>query len=319
MGSDRSCTSGNAPSYSQSSPSSQPLLGKMKWTATMEDMDEKMPESSQIQDHPREWPGADDHEEWSVTLARRLLKAWKPTEMTRAEAPVTEVSPEAEKRNKTILRHHLLYITNPTLGKNLYNLGVLYDLHMRDAEIAIKCYRSAYQNSWDVPLSNPQQQHPSQVTRINSAWNLGVLHVRRKEWRLAQEWFLRAQHDIVSRECQQQLDLQRAHVNFQLQDGTLERPHRRSMVNMIPERKVIQPTDSPGRRHAQEHGLVMHLDAIASASCRSEPLPNVGAARSKKASPVAAGGSEELSGDGIRTDASKVSWVLRWVEFQMDP
>ncbi|KAG0239944.1 hypothetical protein BGX31_002321 [Mortierella sp. GBA43] len=316
------------PGVSPSSPSPQPPLSSTKSSATTEG--EMRDDIHGIHGNTHEWSlehdGADDHEIWSIILARQLLNAWKP-EDTKAQLPGTEIPAELERRNKTILRHHLLYITNPTLGKNLYNLGVLYDLYLGEAEMAIRCYRSAYHNSLDGSQLN-SQQHPSQSTRINSAWNLGVLHVRRKEWKLAQRWFLHAQHDIVLLERQQQCGQQditihgssRIHpddVSLQKSQDGLPKLHRRSMVNVIPECKASLPSDSPGKRHARKHGLMMHLDAIASMSHRAESSPNIGVAQARRESRIVER-TPDLADDGIRTDATKISWVLRWVEFQMN-
>ncbi|KAF9960240.1 hypothetical protein BGZ65_012605 [Modicella reniformis] len=281
--------------------------------------------SFQIQEHPlerpSEQPGVDDHETWSVTLAQQLLNAWKSTQTTEALAPATELSMEVGKK---ILRHHLLYITNPTLSKNLYNLGVLYDLYMGNSAIAIKCYRSAFQNSLDSPIFDPQQR-PSPVTRINSAWNLGILHVRCKEWRVAQEWFLHAQRDIVLRErqqrhCQQPVTVHESSrgrlddddddiTHHQVRDNEIGKP----MLNVVPKNKA-SPSDSPGQKHAQEH-----FDAVAP-GLRGVYSLSTGQNRGKvnMAQSRMVDGSEDMSENEIRTDANKIAWILRWVKSQTD-
>ncbi|KAF9352995.1 hypothetical protein BGX26_009223 [Mortierella sp. AD094] len=282
-------------------------------------------ESSKTSGSPTDAQGSDDHETWSLTLAEQLLKVWKRTNAT-ASAPATSISAdptEVERRQKRILRHHLLYITNPTLSKNLYNLGVLYDLYLGDAAIAVKCYRSAYQQ--ELPVSSSQEQ-PGFVTRINSAWNLGVLHVRRKEWGLAKEWFLRAQQDIRLYENQQHPkenshDLAREET-LQIRESDCTRIRaaaRRSLVNVVPHNATPLASDSPGKKHARQHGLMMHLGAISSKPIKVAPIPDKlpisdeGVIEPRK---VKAG--DDAAEDGIRTDSGKIAWVLRWVESHIE-
>ncbi|KAF9538019.1 hypothetical protein EC957_007362 [Mortierella hygrophila] len=182
--------------------------------------------------------GSDVHEAWSVNLAQQLLKAWQqppqpqPSSVQgRTATTPAPVSMEEGRIQQRIVRHHLLYITNPTLGKNFYNLGVLYDLYLGHAQIAQRCYRSAYQNcrSYLLPSMTPTtipvqsnglkqcpvvagggagagtgsgqaKQLAGLVTRINSAWNLGVLHAKHQEWSRARNWFLKAQQDVLAHE-----------------------------------------------------------------------------------------------------------------------
>ncbi|KAF9093397.1 hypothetical protein BGX29_009957 [Mortierella sp. GBA35] len=164
--------------------------------------------------------GSDVHEAWSVTLAQQLLKAWQqPGPSVQGRSTSTSASLEDGRVQQRIVRHHLLYITNPTLGKNFYNLGVLYDLYLGHGQIAERCYRSAYQSCQPcllptrVPVQDAfgqdgagpsKQQHQKQlaglVTRINSAWNLGVLHAKHQEWHRARSWFLKAQRDVLAHE-----------------------------------------------------------------------------------------------------------------------
>ncbi|KAF9437177.1 hypothetical protein BGZ76_001736 [Entomortierella beljakovae] len=285
-------------SYDDSIPgsSSRSLRDKAKRRSTVEDESEiEMPldkntflaststhESDDLQsnDPALDQQGSDDHESWSVTLAEQLLKVWKSVMAVNGDDAA-----EVERRHNRILRHHLLYITNPTLSKNLYNLGVLYDLHLGNPVIAVKCYRSAYQQ--ELPPEAIQQQSKF-VTRINSAWNLGVFHVRRKEWKLAREWFMRGQQDI--------------------QLPTTIRGPKRSLVNVIPQTRTPLVTDSPGRKHAQQHGLMMRLNSIPikmNSNANEKHLLN---RRSNEAQKI------NSTEDGIRTDSGKIAWVLRWVE-----
>lgn len=195
-------------------------------------------------DDEEELHGSDVHEAWSVTLAQQLLKAWQqPSQPQPQSQPqpsflqgqtATTPAPvlmEEGRIQQRIVRHHLLYITNPTLGKNFYNLGVLYDLYLGHAQIAQRCYRSAYQNCQPCLLPSPTpttipvqsnafeqcsattgsgggagigggqaKQLAGLVTRINSAWNLGVLHAKHQEWSRAKSWFLKAQQDVLAHE-----------------------------------------------------------------------------------------------------------------------
>ncbi|KAG0368673.1 hypothetical protein BGZ54_001432 [Gamsiella multidivaricata] len=348
--------------------SSQTVSDKTKRPSTVQDeaddevLQDQVPARTRVQgsegfeacNESLELHGYDDHESCSVTLAHQLLKVWKPVKAAKGEA-TPELAAEMEKRSKRILRHHLLYITNPILGRNLYNLGVLYDLHLGDAAIAIKCYRSAYHNSHGMivppaskdlsaqPGDSHQQQerqHSNLVTRINSAWNLGVLHVRCKEWKPAQEWFLRAQQDVHMLERQQHLskeyssaqaseaqDKNSVHGQKILgndNDDNYQAPRtmRRSLVNVVPHTVTALPSDSPGKRHAREHGLLMHLGSIpngsTAAECGSDGTHKQDSAyrRKKKRGTK---GSEAILEETIRTDAGKVAWVLRWVESHIEP
>ncbi|KAF9106649.1 hypothetical protein BGX27_009064 [Mortierella sp. AM989] len=280
---------------------------------------------------------SDDHEAWSLILTEQLLKVWKHATATASATLTSGDLIEVEKRQKRVLRHHLLYITNPTLSKNLYNLGVLYDLYLGDATIAVKCYRSAYQQELRI---NSQEQQPGFVTRINSAWNLGVLHVRRKEWKQAQKWFLRAQQDIRLHDNQQQSDIEdSANVpnpvenpndNFShdlTPEDTLQisessysgiRAARKSLVNVIPHNSAPLPCDSPGKKHARQHGLMMHLGAISSKPNRVAPNSDeLQMSRGRVIEPRKIK-AEEVAEEGIRTDRGKIAWVLRWVESQIE-
>ncbi|KAF8932571.1 hypothetical protein BGZ58_006984 [Dissophora ornata] len=368
------------------SSASQPSHERAKRRSTVEDeIDVDMPQTrgfpctqaqemrkERMLDRPLDMNGSDDHETWSVILTRQLLKVWKPskstattTVSTATTTVSTDLSGEAERKSKRILRHHLLYITNPTLGKNLYNLGVLYDLYLGNAVIAIRCYRAAYQNSLSQTAqdsstesllqqgSDSQQEMLQQeleqrglVTRINSAWNLGVLHVRRKEWKLAQEWFVRAQRDVLLHERRQQRDKEHCDAERGSKGGEtggaqykqdpidtasrmsgscrVANPERRSLVNVVPHSGSALPLDSPGKRHAHEHGLMMHLGAMADSGSGAGAGVGVNKKSSKAGAQQSADrtgglrGREDLPEDGIRTDASKVSWVMRWVESQME-
>lgn len=302
----------------------------------------------------------DMHETWAVTLSQHLLKTWSSFEDASSN-PSCRSPSVTDKTQQRILRHHLLYITNPTHGKNLYNLGVLYDLYLQDPGVAAKCYRAAYQNSLNPTsvsnLSNQTSSVCGLVTRINSAWNLGVLHVKHKEWQLAQEWFFRAQQDIhlhehatkreqsekskavtgngndekdslstleSTSEAFEELDL------LQSSDGTIRSPRtkvntntarKRSLVNVVPHDQTTSspPSDSPGRRHAREHGLMMHLSSLPTTGSSSISQQRSKSKRDKSQSRTTPSPQNRTENqEGIRTDANKISWVLRWVESNMD-
>ncbi|KAG0016014.1 hypothetical protein BGZ80_009490 [Entomortierella chlamydospora] len=274
-------------------------------------------ESSRPSGSSTDAQGSDDHETWSLTLTEQLLKVWKRTNAT-APASATSISAdstEVEKRQKRILRHHLLYITNPTLGKNLYNLGVLYDLYLGNAAIAVKCYRSAYHQ--ELPIGSSQEQ-PGFVTRINSAWNLGVLHVRRKEWNLAKEWFLRAQRDIRLHEGHQR-PKENSHDLAREECTRIRAAARRSLVNVVPHSTAPLVSDSPGKEHARQHGLMMHLGAISSKPTKVAPIPDEPPiSKEGDIEPRKVKAGDEATEDGIRTDSGKIAWVLRWVESHIE-
>ncbi|KAG0035580.1 hypothetical protein BGZ81_005558 [Podila clonocystis] len=302
----------------------------------------------------------DMHETWAVTLSQHLLKTWCDfqEESSNTSCPSPAVTDKTQQR---ILRHHLLYITNPTHGKNLYNLGVLYDLYLQDPGVAAKCYRAAYQNSLNsTSVSNPGS-HTSPagglVTRINSAWNLGVLHVKHKEWKQAQEWFLRTQQDICLHEHTTnkeqgeksktgngngsdkkdplstlgQMSEAFEKLGFLGSSGGTVRGQRttvdtstvrkRSLVNVVPHDQTTSslPRDSPGRRHAREHGLMMHLSSLPAAGSSSISRQSCKSKRDKSQSSTAPSPQNRTNNqEGIRTDANKISWVLRWVESNID-
>ncbi|KAG0284120.1 hypothetical protein BGZ96_011520 [Linnemannia gamsii] len=423
------------------------------------------PNSEKDHQEEEEQHGSDVHEAWSVTLAQQLLKAWqqpRPSDQVRVTPGSASVEDDGRIQQR-IVRHHLLYITNPTLGKNFYNLGVLYDLYLGHAQIAQRCYRSAYQNcrpcllpltpvsvqndvfvrytaATDGVLKQQQQQLQlaGLVTRINSAWNLGVLHAKYQEWPRAKSWFLKAQQDVLAHER-----IAAASVGSIAQDQRQRRgggqsagrgekemvsdlaellmkqggggnggeeaewsskvegllslgssgnntsemkqrgaavsekkygeaavvqrdmdefkTRRRSLVNVLPSPApggqsnisarcgrgeprgrsgsrtsgndgsgaLLGTKDSPGSRHAREHGLIMHLSSSSAGSSSSSKVMGGGAlsaiksgGRKKSLSSlsreVGGGGGGRNGSDGIRTDASKVAWVLRWVESNMD-
>ncbi|KAG0082373.1 hypothetical protein BGZ93_004738 [Podila epicladia] len=297
----------------------------------------------------------DMHETWAVTLSQHLLKTWSSLNTSCTSPSVTD------KTQQRILRHHLLYITNPTHGKNLYNLGVLYDLYLQDPGVAAKCYRAAYQNSLNsTSVSSPCSQPSSSgglVTRINSAWNLGVLNVKHKEWQQAQEWFLRAQQDIhlhehTTKREQSEKGKAVAGNNNDKNDplATLEQMSEafeklghlgssggtvrsqktnvdtsimrtRSLVNVVlhDQTTASPPSDSPGRRHAREHGLMMHLSALPKTESSSVSRQRYKSKRDKSPSSTTPSPQNRTENqEGIRTDANKISWVLRWVKSNMD-
>lgn len=430
------------------------------------------PNSEKDHQEEEEKHGSDVHEAWSVTLAQQLLKAWQqspPSNQTRA-TPGSASMEDDGRIQQRIVRHHLLYITNPTLGKNFYNLGVLYDLYLGHAQIAQRCYRSAYQNCrpcllplTPVSVQNDtfapyaattdgalKQQHQQLqlaelVTRINSAWNLGVLHAKHQEWARARSWFLKAQQDVLAHErivaasvgsiaqdqrqrrgggqsagrgekdmvsdlaallmkqgggggggeeaewsskVEELLSLgssgnnasekkqRRAVVSEKYggadvvqqdeEDMGEFKTRRKSLVNVLPspapgrqsnisarggrgEQRgrsggrtsgndgsdakgvaLLGTKDSPGSRHAREHGLMMYLSSSSAGSSSSSKMMDGGVSSAVK-SGGKKGSSSSLSreggnggrggsggSDGIRTDASKVAWVLRWVESNMD-
>ncbi|KAF8935316.1 hypothetical protein BGZ52_012874 [Haplosporangium bisporale] len=300
----------------------------------------------------------DMHETWAVTLSQHLLKTWtSPKTSSGATCP----PPIADKTQQRILRHHLLYITNPTHGKNLYNLGVLYDLYLQDPGVAVKCYRTAYHNSVNpISTANSNCETSSSanlVTRINSSWNLGVLHVKNKEWQQAQEWFLRAQQDVHLYENVREKECVRSKPvagNDKVEKGPVlsalekmsevlaktsfsgsndrvgegQRPkvdtrtvRKRSLVNVVPHDQAASPplpSDSPARIHAREHGLMMHLGSLPmpGSSSTSQRLSN--SKRDKSPSNAMPTQNKTENREGIRTDANKISWVLRWVESNMN-
>lgn len=440
-------------------------------------------EEHEDEEEEEELHGSDVHEAWSVTLAQQLLKAWQQPSQPQPEPQPSSLqgrtattpapaSMEEGRIQQRIVRHHLLYITNPTLGKNFYNLGVLYDLYLGHAQIAQRCYRSAYQNCRSCLLPSPTlvqsdafehcsvtaggtgsgqaKQLAGLVTRINSAWNLGVLYAKHQEWSRARSWFLKAQQDILAHErivtaaCSSavgaesvaaehqnlrrrgsrsgggnggekrmvsdlaamlmkqggsgggeetaewsskveellslgnggasEMKQKRTAVsktknggpNIQQEEEDEFKTRRKSLVNVLPspapggqsninarggrgecrgrsggrdgcngERgDSLVPKDSPGSRHAREHGLMMHLSTSSSAGSLSSSSKTMGGGASATAksgkkgaaslsSRGGGGGGEGMSGngggsDGIRTDASKVAWVLRWVESNME-
>ncbi|KAG0228820.1 hypothetical protein BGW41_003269 [Actinomortierella wolfii] len=130
---------------------------------------------------------------------------------TNAEA-LTAISATAAVSHERIERYHLLHMTNPTNGKILYNLGLVYDIYLGQPLIASRCYLSAYEKSLIVipeeqmdqgsgTTTNSAESLSSKgkaVTRINSAWNLGVLYAKDSQWALARDWFLRAQQELTS-------------------------------------------------------------------------------------------------------------------------
>ncbi|KAF9921967.1 hypothetical protein FBU30_007953 [Linnemannia zychae] len=393
--------------------------------------------------------GSDVHEAWSVTFAQQLLKVWQqpsqpPTSSfsrhggqtePRSRAASASTTPGDSRIQQRVVRHHLLYITNPTLGKNFYNLGVLYDLYLGNSQIAQRCYRSAYQSCHPsiIPISQPaqpvqdvistqsaknntgqinqrQQQLARLVTRINSAWNLGVLYAKHQEWARARGWFLKAQQDVHAHELITANFVTGSPSDAEMrsdpdmlltksdgvrrgaasgdndQDITVDKSafttaavetkqmkttsrkedkeenefqtRRRSLVNVLPSPGGQQSNtsarnregsrgrsrnnrnnskgrpdhgvnpelvfeDSLGNRHAQEHGLVMHLSASSTELFKQGGGPcavegSIKSQRKSDAYMLYAGGEGQSGVDGIRTDASKVAWVLRWVESNME-
>ncbi|KAG0268451.1 hypothetical protein DFQ27_006679 [Actinomortierella ambigua] len=186
-------------------------------------------------------PSIDDHEAWSVCLARYLLQYWQqqdasassPSPSSSSTAPAAAAAAASRER---IQRYHLLHMTNPTNGKTLYNLGLIYDVYLNVPVVASRCYLSAYERSVvaaagvmtsDEPGGSPSSSgctssssspsspsSPSSssssssssstcpknniVTRINSAWNLGVLYAKDQQWAVGREWFLRAQQELLT-------------------------------------------------------------------------------------------------------------------------
>ncbi|KAG0042970.1 hypothetical protein BGZ83_011966 [Gryganskiella cystojenkinii] len=182
-------------------------------------------------------PGtADAHESWAVQLAQRLLKIWR-SDTERQQNPVKKMTKKSTTvvadQDQKILRYHLLYITNPTLTKNLYNLGVLYDLLLNDRPMAIKCYTFAFQNSHSS-LS------PTTSQRINCAWNMGVLYSKAQEWPLARDWFLRSQEDIRLLEINEKKSTAMTRGLF---------------CNSV---MTKDKSKSPSMRQARKHGLWIH-------------------------------------------------------------
>ncbi|KAF9967516.1 hypothetical protein BGZ70_009278 [Mortierella alpina] len=209
--------------------------------------------------------GPDLHEAWSASLALQLLKAWtRPSSDRQGKATTTSDLSLDQK----ILRHHLLYITNPTHGKNLYNLGVLYDICLGERLIAARCYESAYRNS-QLAADGSCRLYPALVTRINSAWNLGVMHAKHQDWNQAKCWFLKAQQDVLLHaQRQSEQDAKGAGKDQMRRDRT--KTHT-SLVNVFPGDRQCSPLDSPEKTRLREHGLMMNLSSFASLSKASEP------------------------------------------------
>ncbi|KAG0199287.1 hypothetical protein BGX28_007429 [Mortierella sp. GBA30] len=256
--------------------------------------------------------GMDVHETWSVTLARQLLKAWQQLP---AEDPRTLwMEGNRHDLDQRILRHHLLYFTNPTLAKNLYNLGVLYDLYLDEPSVAIKCYRSAYHRSHHLAAA-PEERAPTRahlVTSIRSAWNLGVLHAKQQDWIQAKKRFLQVQQDLILYE----------HREREMNVGEKDKefvPHgvsgrgAESLVNVLPGHISVQfiADDSSDQQRAREHGLMIHLSNALVSSSESRNTRKSVSKREKRQR------EDDIRRDCLQTDVGKVAWVLKWVESKM--
>ncbi|KAF9571981.1 hypothetical protein EC968_010458 [Mortierella alpina] len=252
-----------------------------------------------------ELQGPELHEAWSATLALQLLKAWTRQSADWQE-PVTTTNDIG--LDQKILRHHLLYITNPTLGKNLYNLGVLYDIYLGGHLIAARCYESAYRNS-RLATDESYELHPALVTRINSAWNLGVLHAKNQNWSQAKGWFLKAQQDVLLHARRQSEQSLRGGVEDQVRGDRTKA--LTSLVNVLPGNMRCLPNDSAEKARAREHGLMMHFPSHGSSSKAKD---SSGGSKRKRALKK----QKHLQAqDGLETDATKVAWVLRWIDSNM--
>ncbi|KAF9281137.1 hypothetical protein BGZ68_006824 [Mortierella alpina] len=249
-----------------------------------------------------ELQGPDLHEAWSATLALQLLKAWtrRPAERQCEMTATREIS-----LDQKILRHHLLYITNPTHGKNLYNLGVLYDICLGEHLIAARCYESAYRNS-RLAGEASCGAHSTLVTRINSAWNLGVIHAKHQEWSQARCWFLKAQQDVLLHAQRQgEQDVKGGGKDHVHRDRT--KTHA-SLVNVIPGNMRYSPSDSPEKARAREHGLMMSFSSLGESSKAG------GSARAGKCKRILKKQQHRQAQEGLETDITKVAWVLRWID-----
>ncbi|KAF9972419.1 hypothetical protein BGZ73_004461 [Actinomortierella ambigua] len=164
----------------------------------------------------------DDHEAWAVCLARHLLQYWQQqdasssfsTDTASAQAATSAAAATPRER---IQRYHLLHMTNPTNSKMLYNLGLVYDMYLNAPAVASRCYLSAYEKSVVAvaaekdpfgvlsgdscatsPLASFTCSKSSAITRINSAWNLGVLYAKDRQWAVGRDWFLRVQQELMT-------------------------------------------------------------------------------------------------------------------------
>ncbi|GJJ67884.1 uncharacterized protein EMPS_00230 [Entomortierella parvispora] len=318
-------------------------------------------------------PGsADAHESWAVQLAQRLLTIWQSgSSDTRKRGKRSSRKDKVENsgrkkrgnspnpsssssQDQRILRYHLLYITNPTLSKNLYNLGVLYDLYLDDRPIAIQCYTFAFQNSTppvgsspSCPLSLspiPAMDRQLITMRINCAWNLGVLYVKLRRWQLAREWFLCAQHDIQLFDMNE--DQNRGKDSppdgtccHRRGGGLLDKGVREQKTGYEKTLRDGGDNDSPSMRHARKHGVWMNLSSLrisrgqslssslpsSSAASVQQPAASAQLSSSSPCPPSAFCSKEEGSvnvpasgSTNVTTDRNKIALVLQWIDSKQD-
>ncbi|KAG9296254.1 hypothetical protein G9A89_014846 [Geosiphon pyriformis] len=99
-------------------------------------------------------------------------------------------------------RYHLNYLSHSHSPAAAYNLGVLYDRHLNNLSLAVKCYKLAVHlgalnsavgpNSpvGAVPVNNAEETQCVQ----NAMWNLGVIYAKgkgglQKDLHAAKKWF----------------------------------------------------------------------------------------------------------------------------------
>ncbi|CAG8641136.1 11250_t:CDS:1, partial [Scutellospora calospora] len=99
----------------------------------------------------------------------------------------------------TSARYHWDYLSHPHSPAAIYNLGVLYEFHLNDIQLAVKCYKLAVQlANINKPFNNCQlpssfNQEDLQCVQ-NAMWNLGVIFAKGKgglprDFKEAKRWF----------------------------------------------------------------------------------------------------------------------------------
>ncbi|CAG8790614.1 32465_t:CDS:1 [Gigaspora margarita] len=99
----------------------------------------------------------------------------------------------------TSARYHWEYLSHPHSPAAIYNLGVLYEFHLNDIQLAVKCYKLAVQLA-NINKSFNNSQLPSSINQEdiqcvqNAMWNLGVIFAKGKgglpkDFKEAKRWF----------------------------------------------------------------------------------------------------------------------------------
>ncbi|CAG8743220.1 2951_t:CDS:1 [Cetraspora pellucida] len=99
----------------------------------------------------------------------------------------------------TSARYHWEYLSHPHSPAAIYNLGVLYEFHLNDVQLAVKCYKLAVQLA-NINKSFNNSQLPSSINQEdlqcvqNAMWNLGVIFAKgkgglQKDFKEAKRWF----------------------------------------------------------------------------------------------------------------------------------